>query len=69
MSVDPAASALAVECLAGAFGLSERTSLSVAEEFVPGGKEFFLEQSWKRRRSWRECPSSQAKKCPGTPIG
>lgn len=51
LSADPPASALAVECLAVAFGLSERTSLRVAEEFVPGGKEFFLEQNWKRGES------------------
>ena len=51
LTADPPASALAVECLAAAFGLSERTLLCMAEEFVPGGKEFFLEQNWKRRES------------------
>ena len=51
LTADPPASALAVECLAAAFGLSERTSLCMAEEFVPGGKEFFLEQNWKRMES------------------
>ena len=51
LSSDAPASALAVECLAAAFELSERTSLSIAEEFVPGGRAYYLEQGWKRRES------------------
>ena len=61
LSNDPPASALAVECLAAAFGLSEQTSLCMAEEFVPGGKAFYLEQNWKRRES-KPASSLKAKK-------
>ena len=68
LSEDPPAAALAVECLAAAFGLPERTSLSMAEEFVPGGKSYFLQQMWKRRESRPVAQPVGAEKVAAEPL-